>query len=138
MMPAMRLHHAGVSVADLDAMVAWYGAALGLAVEDRFEVPDAGLRGAMMAAPGALRVELLERAGSEPVARDLSSPPAALLVRGWGHIALEVEDLDGTFARLVEAGAAVVWDPRPAPVPGMRMAYLRDPEDNLIELVAPG
>ena len=79
MMPAMRLHHAGMSVADLDAMVAWYGAALGLAVEDRFEVPGAGLRGAMMAAPGALRVELLERAGSEPVARDLSSPPAALL-----------------------------------------------------------
>ena len=41
-------HHIGLSVSDLDEMIAWYAEALGFALEVRFEVPTAGIRGAML------------------------------------------------------------------------------------------
>ena len=57
--------------------------------------------------------------------------PACDYIRGWLHWSL------GAYARLLAHGAAEVWDPRDAPEPGMRMAYVTDPDGNLIELVAP-
>jgi catechol 2,3-dioxygenase-like lactoylglutathione lyase family enzyme len=84
--PFMRLHHAGISVPDLDRSLTWYCEALGLRPGFRFEVPPIGLRGA--------------------------------------------------FA--LGDGAVAVWDPRDSPEPGVRMAYVTDPDGNLIELVAPG
>ena len=60
------------------------------------------------------------------------------MTRGYGHIALKVDDLDRCFEHLVSAGAKEIWSPRPAPVPGSRMSYVADPEGNLIELVSPG
>jgi catechol 2,3-dioxygenase-like lactoylglutathione lyase family enzyme len=125
-------HHVGVSVADLDAASAWYERALGLESEFEFALP--GLRGAMLRSPAGYRVELLERAGSAAGVSG-AQPNDALLTRGYGHFALQVDGLDGLYARLVDAGAGPVWDPRPAPEPGARMAFLHDPEGNLIELI---
>jgi catechol 2,3-dioxygenase-like lactoylglutathione lyase family enzyme len=130
-----RLHHVGLSVADLDIAADWYGSALGFQVEFLFQLPV--LRGAMIVNPAGLRLELLERSGSRDSGR-ATDPNAALLTRGWGHIALEVEDLDETYLRLLAAGASGVWDPRPSPQPGVRMAFLHDPEGNLIELIQRG
>ena len=31
-----------------------------------------------------------------------------------------------------------VWDPRPSPQPGVRMAFVHDPEGNMIELIQRG
>jgi lactoylglutathione lyase len=129
---AESLHHVGLSVADLDEAIAWYHEALGLEVEFRFEIP--ALRGAMVRSPGGLRMELLERPGSQAGING-SHPDAALLTRGYGHIALTVEGLAETYARLLDAGAAAVWEPRPSPEPGVRMAFVHDPEGNLIELL---
>jgi catechol 2,3-dioxygenase-like lactoylglutathione lyase family enzyme len=30
-----------------------------------------------------------------------------------------------------------VWDPRQSPEPGRRMAFVHDPEGNLVELIGP-
>jgi predicted enzyme related to lactoylglutathione lyase len=46
-----------------------------------------------------------------------------------------VHDLDATFERLVTAGAAAVWEPRPSPQPGVRMAFVADVDGNLIEIM---
>jgi catechol 2,3-dioxygenase-like lactoylglutathione lyase family enzyme len=54
---------------------------------------------------------------------------------GEPHFARETADLDAAYARLVATRAGVVWDPRPAPEPGVRMAFVRDREGNLIELL---
>lgn len=127
--------HVGLSVADLDTMAEFYTRVFGFEEEARFAVAAAGLRGAMLRTPDGLGLELLERAGSvdRPAAGD---PEHALLLRGPGHWAIAVADVPARFAEFTSAGAREVWSPRPAPPPAEGlMAYLADPEDNLIELV---
>jgi catechol 2,3-dioxygenase-like lactoylglutathione lyase family enzyme len=129
-------HHVGVSVADLDRARRFYIETLGFTEQVSFEIPGPGIRGVMVGNAQGARLELLERDGSAPGPR-FDDPPHALLTQGYGHWALEVEDVDATCSRLAAAGAEVVWDPREAPEPGARMAYLRDPDGNLFELVQP-
>ena len=124
-----QLFHVGVSVADLDAMTAWYADALGFTVDGSFEVDRVGLQGSLLSHESGLGLEVLERGGSEAVG-DYSDPLTAALTRGYGHIALKVDDLDRCFEHLVSAGAKEIWSPRPAPVPGSRMSYVADPEGN--------
>jgi lactoylglutathione lyase len=132
----MRLHHAGISVPDLDRSLAWYCAALGLRPGFRFEVPPLRLRGGFALGEGDTGVELLELAGSAPGVPK-ADPPSANAVQGINHVCFRVGDLDAAYARALAHGAGAVWDPRAAPEPGMRMAYVTDPDGNLIELVAP-
>ena len=44
-------------------------------------------------------------------------------------------DIEAVYARALEAGAAEKVSPRPSPEPGVRFAFLADPEGNLVELV---
>ena len=132
-MSSARLHHVGLSVGDLDAAEAWYARALGYTVS--FRTAFGPLRVAMGSLPDGTGLELLERSGSEPGAQG-RQPNEALLARGYGHIALEVDDLDAAHAALLQAGAAAVWAPRASPEPGISMAFVHDPEGNLIELIA--
>ena len=55
--------------------------------------------------------------------------------RGYGHFALAAPDIDGVFAGALDAGASSVIEPSPSPEPGVRFAFLADPEGNLVELV---
>ena len=112
----MRLHHAGVSVPDLDRSLQWYCAALGLTPGYRFEVPPAGLRGAFALGDGGTGVELLEMAGAVPGPAK-TAPPSANAIHGFNHVCFQVADLDGNLIELVAPGdqdaAAVPVPPRP-------------------------
>lgn len=132
----MTFHHIGLSVADLDVARAFYTDVLGFAVGWSFEIPEVAARGCFVEGQG-MRVELLERAASVAV-RLPADPITDMLSRGYGHFALTTADLDRAFGRYVAAGAAVVWDPRPSPEPGVRMAFIADPDGNLIELMEKG
>ncbi len=131
--------HVGLSVADLDEMVTWYGQALGLTVELEFELtgilPDGGsMLGAMLRSADGYRVELLHRPDSVPGLR-AGSPVEAAGTRGFGHVAFDVADVDAAYDALVAVGATDRMSPRPSPEPGVRMAYVADPEGNLLELL---
>lgn len=126
-------HHVGVSVSDLDRAKKWYADVLGMTEGYAFEIPPFGVRGCFMAGYGT-RVELMERAGSTGGIGG-QQPPAALLTRGYGHVAFATSDLDADYAEIVARGAMPVWDPRPSPEPGVRMAFVADIDGNLIELV---
>lgn len=130
-----RFHHVSLSVADLEAQERWYAEALGLnRVEERVELPDRRVRTAVLSDGHGLRIELIERGGSRPVSH--SDPMTAAGDRTFGHLALQVPDLDAAFARLTgTCGAAAVSEPAPGASAGMRFAYVHDPEDNLIELI---
>ena len=129
-----RFDHVGLNVRDLDRAIAWYTDAFGLRVEQEGGVDKVGFRFVMLKAPDGFRLELLTRTGSAPGLRAADALEAAL-TEGYGHVALEVPDLDAMFHHLVGKGATPIWDPRPAPVPRSRMAWVADPEGNLIELL---
>ena len=54
---------------------------------------------------------------------------------GYGHIALGVEDLDGTLARLTEQGIEPERPPYQVREGGSRICFVRDPDEYRIELI---
>jgi len=130
----MRLDHVGLTVADLSAMTDWYVASLDLAVEFEFALDHVDFRGAMLRSSDGWRLELLSRSGNV-AGLQAANPVEAALTRGFGHVALDVPDVDTAYDALVAAGATDRMSPRPSPEPGVRMAYVADPEGNLIELL---
>ncbi|MFT3797366.1 VOC family protein [Microbacterium sp.] len=130
----MHVDHVGLSVRDLDAQRDWYQKAFGFPTASPFEIAAVGLRGVFLVGPDGVSIELLERRGSTH-RTPATSPPDELLAQGWGHVCLRVADVDAVFDGLVDAGAVVVTAPAPAPEPGVRFAFVTDPEGNFIELL---
>jgi lactoylglutathione lyase len=127
-MQPSRIHHVGLPVSDLDRSVAWYREALGLTHESGADVPG-GV--AFMVAPAGERLELLQwiprpSAWDDPIA---ALAPASATRPG-------VDDLNAAYARAVEAGGRSVWTPRDTPEPGLRIAFVADPDGNLVELLS--
>jgi lactoylglutathione lyase len=54
---------------------------------------------------------------------------------GYGHIALTVEDLDGTLERLAEKGIEPEKPPYSVREGGPRLCFVRDPDGYRIELI---
>ena len=136
--PALSVHHVGVTVADLDRAVEFYRGVLGLDVLDRFSVSgDAfstgvGVDGATgnfahLDADGA-RVELVEYEpeGDARGAATVNQP-------GAKHLGFAVDDLDRFYADL-PTDVETVSEPQTTES-GTRILFLRDPEDNLVEVV---
>lgn len=128
------LDHVGVSVENLDAQVEWYSRALGLERKGRFQVEALGLSGEFLLSPEGWAIEMLQREGSGGGLR-APDPMTALLTRGYGHICLRVTDVDAMFDSLIAAGGVEKLSPRQSPEPGVRFAFVADPEGNLIELL---
>jgi lactoylglutathione lyase len=53
----------------------------------------------------------------------------------YGHVAIGVEDLDGTLARLAEQGIEPERPPYTVREGGSRLCFVRDPDDYRIELI---
>ena len=54
---------------------------------------------------------------------------------GYGHIAVGVDDLDGTLARLAEQGIEPERPPYSVREGGSRLCFVRDPDEYRIELI---
>jgi len=134
-MTSATFDHVGISVADLRAAAGWYCAALGLVKEFEFAVEPVALRGVMLLSPSGYRVELIERSGSAAAGPVPAGPDEAALRRGYSHMCLDVPDVDAAHNALLAAGAASRMLPRASPEAGVRMAFVADPEGNLIELI---
>ena len=130
----VRLDHVGVNVRDLTAQTAWYQGAFGLKAVFEFHLEGPGLKGVVLEHPRGWRIELLARPGSAAGLR-APDPMTAVLTEGYGHFAVTTPELDPVHEALVARGAAEVMAPGPSPEPGVRMAWVSDPEGNLIELI---
>lgn len=134
MLEPLHFDHAGVSVADLARSRRWYGDVLGFTiVEDEFALPQYDFIGAVLRNATGVRIELFERKGSQPVR--VGDPSGDTIVQGWFQFALAVRALDETFAHVVAAGAKAVMHPKTAPDGRARVAFIVDPDNNLIELI---
>lgn len=58
---------------------------------------------------------------------------------GWDHFAFQVADTDATYAELAERGVVFHIEPKSVPpeAPSVRIAFFKDPDGNVLELVQP-
>ncbi|MFJ8531835.1 VOC family protein [Streptomyces sp. NPDC093591] len=130
----VRLDHVGANVRDPAAQTAWYQGAFGLRSVFEFHLDGPGLSGIVLEHPDGWLLELLTRAGSTPGLR-APDPVTAAPTEGYGHFAVTTPELDLVHEALLAHGAGEVRKPGPSPEPGVRMAWVADPEGNLIELI---
>jgi methylmalonyl-CoA/ethylmalonyl-CoA epimerase len=99
----MKIDHIGIATPKIDDALAFWRDALGLEMVHAEEVAEQGVRVAMLPV-GEPRVELLEptHAGS-PVAKFIEKRGA-----GIHHVAVRVEDIRATLARLKSNGARLI------------------------------
>jgi methylmalonyl-CoA/ethylmalonyl-CoA epimerase len=114
-----KINHIGIAVKSIDAAAPFYRDVLGMLFEGTEVVAEQKVKVAFFSV-GESRVELLE-----PTADD--SPVAKFLEKngeGTHHVAYEVDDLEGTLARLKAAGVRLIDEVPRCGAHGTRIAFL--------------
>jgi lactoylglutathione lyase len=121
---AMALIHTCYRVTDIDRSVTFYNA-LGFEEVGRLPIREEAIN-VFMGLPGDEdRLELTYNFGVDSY--DLGT--------GYGHIAVSVDDIDETLARLKEQGIEPEREPYRVREGGSRICFVRDPDGYRIELI---
>jgi catechol 2,3-dioxygenase-like lactoylglutathione lyase family enzyme len=137
------IHHTALSTRDADRLVQFYREVFGFEVE--FEFPwDEGNEAfkqshavhesagrVVMIANGASRLEIFEYRKPEPRADIVGRANADL---GIAHFAIEVRGIEKELPRLEKAGMTF-QSGLVTQTPEIKMAYGRDPDGNIIEVI---
>jgi catechol 2,3-dioxygenase-like lactoylglutathione lyase family enzyme len=124
-------HHAGVSVPDLEAAIAWYREVLGFELARRFPIESIPADVAVLR-NGPLHIELFQVPGAQPGSPERRIPDRDLYTHGTKHVSFAVENVALLAQELRRRGADIVW------VKEMKHgsnAFIRDNSGNLIEFV---
>lgn len=130
---AMRLHHVGFVVADIENSVPGFIHSLGMSWDGAiYQDPKQKVKVTFLATgPACAQIELIEPVGAD-------SPVAKFLSRGGGqhHLCYEVEDIEQALAAFKSRKASVVQRPCPAVAfEGRRIAWFITPERLVVELL---
>lgn len=112
-------HHIAIFSGNVPALERFYTEKLGLRVVRRWDS-----LGIVFIDVGSTMIELVPNPKRAPRPDGMN---------GFDHLALHVDDVDAAFAALRAAG--VVFESEPRNFQELRIAFLRDPDGNLIELV---
>ena len=128
---ARHVNHVALVVNDMDETLDFYRKTFGVGSAEMEEVPDQGVRAAVVRIGGTL-LELIEPT-------DPTSGVARYIERrgeGMHHICFEVDDLEGTLSRLDDSGVQLVdKTPRKGLVGNIAFLHPRSTRGVLIELV---
>jgi catechol 2,3-dioxygenase-like lactoylglutathione lyase family enzyme len=115
-------HHIALTTANFEQMKAFYVETLGLPLVGKF-----ANRNIVFIDVGDTTIELIERKEGTPA------------VGGWDHFAFQVEDTNATYDELKALGIAFHVEPKDFPEedPEVRIAFFKDPDGNILELVQP-
>lgn len=128
----LKFHHAGVSVPDLEASIRWYREVLGFEVENRFAIPKAHAKVAMIKR-GALRMELFEVEQGKALPEDRRVPDRDLQTHGNKHVCFGIQSVDEAERELRAKGVDIVFLGRLKDLaPNI---FMRDNSGNLIEFI---
>jgi lactoylglutathione lyase len=120
----MQLIHTCYRIGDIDRSVSFYEA-LGFDEVGRMPIREEAIN-VFMGLPGdGARLELTYNFGVDGYE----------LGTGYNHIAVTVDDLDGTLGRLAEKGIEPERPPYSIREGGSRLCFVRDPDGYRIELV---
>jgi lactoylglutathione lyase len=123
----VELIHTCYRIGDIDRSVAFYET-LGFEEIGRFPIRDEAIN-VFMGLPGdGARLELTYNHGVDSYE----------LGTGYNHIAVTVDDLDGTLERLAGAGIEPEKPPYSVREGGSRLCFVRDPDGYRIELLEKG
>lgn len=133
----------GICCSDLDRLAEFYIEMLGCEAISTIEVPAAKAREAALSSdsyrvtrlqtPGGERIKLLQPSAA-PKSREESE--WLLESRNAVYLTFIVDDLDAMLHRLGSSGARLLTGPTKVEVrPGVWLAFLRDPEGNVLEFV---
>jgi lactoylglutathione lyase len=123
----VELAHTCYRITDIDRSVAFY-TALGFEELRRMPIREEAIN-VFMGLPGdGARLELTYNFGVDSYE----------LGTGYGHIAVTVDDLDGTLARLAEQGIEPERPPYTVRKGGSRLAFVKDPDQYRVELIERG
>lgn len=119
----MRLHHVRLLVRDVGESIRFYRDVLGFDLK----WGEAGIGYASFVGGNGVDLSVFLRTG-QPEAKAAGHGDTALL-------SLEVDDVDREVERLRAHGVVLVAGPRTEDSWGLRVAYVRDPDGNLLELM---
>ncbi len=120
----MHAHHIAIYTRDLARLETFYTQALGFRVARRWD--SAGI---VFVDAGGLWLELTRQDAPD----DGTQPRALDQGVGINHLALQVEHVDQSFQQLVSQGVRVLA--APADYENVRVAFLADPDGNVLELI---
>jgi lactoylglutathione lyase len=123
----MRAHHIAIYTRDLARLEAFYTQVLGFPVVRRWDAP-----GIVFVDAGGLWIELTRQDAPE----DGTYPRALDQGVGLNHLALQVDNVDAAFQAL--AGKGVRALAAPSNYENVRVAFLADPDGNVLELIEDG
>lgn len=130
----LRADHAGISVGDLEASIAWYRDMLGFELLRTVDIPAAEEAGRVaLIRKGGFILELFSLKAAAVLPEERRHPATDLLTQGVKHVAYAVSDLRALMAELKGKGVDVVWDI--AVHDGTPCAFVRDNTGNLVEFV---
>ncbi|SET97204.1 lactoylglutathione lyase [Paracoccus homiensis] len=129
-MPELRMMHTMLRVGDLDKSLAFYTELLGMQMIKKLDFPEGEFTLAFVGygpEESNTVIELTYNYGT--TSYDLG--------KGYGHIALETSDIYATSQVLKDAGAEFTREPGPMKHGKTLIAFLKDPDGYMIELVQP-
>ena len=139
------IHHFSFTVSDLDRSVEFYTSVFGFAASRPSRELNHDWISLMTAMPGTiLRIQFLELEETELELIEYVSPvgkqhcDTQTCDTGSAHVAFHIESLDEALVAAERLGARRVADPVEIPEGpwiGRRVAYLRDPDGIVVELV---
>lgn len=127
----MRLMHTMLRVMDLQRSIDFYTSALGMTLLRKLDFPEGRFSLAFIGygdEPSTTVIELTHN-------WDQKEP--YVLGTAYGHIALETPDIYATADALKKAGITFTREPGPMKHGTTHIAFFRDPDNYLVELVQP-
>ena len=133
----MKPDHMMIGVVDMNDMVEWYTDKLDFVVEKSWTVDGLDGIGLAYLVGQGFRLEFIEGGSGEPV-DDPATFNDHFQRRGFQHLAFDVADLDATVATLERRGVRIFVPPTDYPIgAARRVAFIKDPEGNVIEITGP-
>lgn len=126
----MRILHTMIRVGNLDRSIAFYTEVMGMTLLRRKDYPDGRFTLAFMGYGPESQQAALELTHNWDIDHyDLGN--------GYGHIALEMDDVYAACERIREKGGVITREPGPMKHGSTILAFVQDPDGYKIELLGP-
>lgn len=133
----MRLHHFGISVANLKETIDWYSEKLGFTLAHRYEIAGLNAQVAFMKL-NDFRIEIFELKDSSAMPQSSRDLATDLRIAGLKHIAFSVNNIEEVVADLKSRNVEFVGEIGEVPNSnGEKYIFFRDNNGILIELYQP-